>query len=113
MKQSNVEKFAKIAGILIQTDFEDDEHFSNRNFLRFRIEIDVHEPIARRVKMPRKTLRQSSSENSNIWVEFKYDYQDSIQSAVDWIILLWDVIFKNISNLELLIIFSLLCMANG
>lgn len=72
MKPSNINKLAQVAGKLIQKEEIDEEMFVTRKYLHFRVEVNVHEPIASGVKIQRKLAMDTGNFSSKIWLEFRY-----------------------------------------
>lgn len=55
MKVSNVEKIASLARTLIKVDHNEEDIFMTRNYLRFRVKIDVNKPLTARYKIPKRS----------------------------------------------------------
>lgn len=62
-------KFDALVGKL----FQEKETFMTRNYLRFRVEVDVNASLTPGCKISRKNNTLKQPLNSKMWLEFKYE----------------------------------------
>lgn len=73
MKNSNATTSANLAGKLIQVEESNEELLVSRNYLRFRVDVHVNEPLAIGCLVTRKCLDVSTSSSNKFWIKFKFE----------------------------------------
>lgn len=73
MRLLDAEKFANLIGTLIHIDSNEEEKLINKNYLQFKVELNVHEPLLLGCKVPRRIPTNNQPNGSKLWIEFKYE----------------------------------------